>query len=50
MTTMPKKWPPCRHHGIIMTMFRYDRGMIMARSWHGTHVFPTKVRKGKRVK
>ena len=36
-------WPPCRHHGIIMTMFRHDDGMIMARSWHGSYVFPTRV-------
>ena len=34
-------WRPCRHHGMIMTMFRHDHGMIRARSWHGSHVFPT---------
>ena len=26
-----------------MTMFRHDHGMIMARSCHGSHVFPTRV-------
>ena len=36
-------WPPCRHHGMIMTMFRHDLGMIMARSFHGSHVFPNRV-------
>ena len=24
---MQQTWPPCRHHGIIMTMFRQDHGM-----------------------
>ena len=32
-----------RYAGMIMTMFRHDHGMIMARSWHGSHVFPTQV-------
>ena len=35
--------PPCRHHGMVMTMFRHDHGMIMARSWYGSHVFPNRV-------
>ena len=25
------------HHGMIMTMFLYNHGSIMARSWHGSH-------------
>ena len=25
-----KSWRPCRHHGMIMTMFRHDHGMMMA--------------------
>ena len=33
---------PCRHLGMILTMFRHDHGMIMARSWHDSHVFPTR--------
>ena len=36
-------WPPCRHHGMILIMFRHDQGIIMARSWHGSHIFPTRV-------
>ena len=26
----PEIWPPCRHHGMVTTMFRHDHGMIMA--------------------
>ena len=22
-------WPPCHHHGMIMTMFRHDHGMAV---------------------
>ena len=40
--TCQETWPPCRHHGMVMTMFRHDHTMIMARSWHGSHVFPTR--------
>ena len=36
-------WPPCRHHGMIMAMFRHGHSVLMARSWHGSHVFPTRV-------
>ena len=35
-------WLPCRHLGMIMTMFRHDHGIIKARSWYGSHVFPTR--------
>ena len=28
---------------MIMTMFPHDHCNIMARSWHGSHVFPTRV-------
>ena len=35
-------WPPCRHHGMIMTVFLHYHGMIMARAWQGSHVFPTR--------
>ena len=38
-------WRPCRHHGMIMAMFRHDH-LIMARSWHGSHVFPIQVVSG----
>ena len=30
ITTMPGNMAPCRHHGMNMTMFRHDHGMIMA--------------------
>ena len=31
-------WPSCRHHGMIMVLFRHDRGMIMPRSWQNHDV------------
>ena len=34
---------PCCHHGMIITMFLHDHGLITGRSWHGSHVFPTQV-------
>ena len=34
-------WSPCRHHGVIMTMFGHDHGcMVIAKSWPGNYVFP----------
>ena len=35
-------WFPCHHHSMIMTIFRHDHGMIMKRSCHDSHVFPTR--------
>ena len=35
-------WQSWRQHGMIMTMFLKDHGMIMVRWWHGSHVFPTR--------
>ena len=41
--TSQEIWPPCRHHGMVMAMFHHAHGTIMARSWHGSHIFPTQV-------
>ena len=35
-------WPPFRHHHLTITIFRQDHGMMMAKSWHGSHVFPNR--------
>ena len=32
-----------RHHGTIISMFRQDHGMIMARSWYGRRIFLARV-------
>ena len=34
-------WLPCRHHGMVLTMFRHDHRTILARSWYGSNILPT---------
>ena len=41
MLTMARNMTDICHVGMVMTKFRHDHGMITARSWHGSHVFPT---------
>ena len=36
-----KTWPLCRHNGMILTMFHYIPIIIIARSWHGSHILRT---------
>ena len=36
MAAMPSSWHD-------MTMIRHDHGVIMVRSWHGSHVFPNRL-------